>query len=361
MTGRTRLEEHESPVEGRAPGARETPANLPGSPEALLALQRSAGNQATTAMLARMGNDGDGGGQGGGWYLDGTWLRGWLVYLRLMSPPAAPATVTAPGPESGAEIPEGYESESESEDESGYETAPEGEPEVTAQTTAPKAPTPLSDGERRDLITQRRKLEDAAETFERDAAREVRILCHTIDKLLAKTTVSDAELQELEEAIHTTLQRASKGKQKEKRHVTSSSSMETETKTESAPAGRPVVILYGSKIGAAQAGWGSYGDVLAQVIGELTSGGLTLGKDFKPVLRITVGGHWQEGKGGHHFIKVYLDEADMGTGTVIRGYFRYRIFRDRIVLKLVAIVREHGGHDKTEAGNILEFIGEDGT
>jgi hypothetical protein len=196
MTGRTRLEEHESRSEGRAP---ETPASLPGSPQALLALQRSAGNQATAAMLARMGNDGDGGGQGGGWHLDGTWLRGWLVYLRLMNPPAPPVTVTAP--ESGAEIPEGYESESE--DESGYETAPEGEPEVTAQTTAPKASTPLGDGERRELITQRRKLEDAAESFEANAAREARVLCRTIDKLLEKATVSDAELRELERSAPT--------------------------------------------------------------------------------------------------------------------------------------------------------------
>ena len=361
MTGRTRLEEHESRSEGRAP---ETPASLPGPPEALLALQRSAGNQATAAMLARMENDGDGGGQqGGGWYLNGAWLRGWLVYLRLMNPPAPPATA----PDS--------DSESESESESGYETAPEGEPEVTAQTTAvtqqatapsavpsiamPTASAPIGDGERRDLITQRRKLEAAAESADKRAARELRTLCYAIDGLLAKPTVADADLRELEQQIKAALEesRKQKGKEREKERVTSSSSNEAES------GGRqlPVDVLMGGAMGD-QSRWPNR-DVLQREMTTMAAGsGVTLGTDGQPVITLGVRAHWQQAHdNGQHFVKVYIDEAEMGGGTRMRAYFRYRVVNRRLVLKLVAIREEHGGVNRTVVGNWADVISPDGT
>ena len=98
--------------------------------------------------------------------------------------------------------------------------------------------------------------------------------------------------------------------------------------------------------------------MVGQVIGEMRDGRVTLGPDFKPQLAgLSVRAHWQQGD-PQNFIKVYLDAEDRGAGTQMRGYFRYKVFADRLVIKFVAIRKEHGGKDTTMFGDHTEVVSE---
>jgi hypothetical protein len=122
---------------------------------------------------------------------------------------------------------------------------------------------------------------------------------------------------------------------------------------------RPVVIQYGT-IGSDAAGWGEYGHVVERVIGEMRAGRVTLGPDFKPQLAgLSVRAHWQQGD-SQNFIKVYLDAEDRGAGTQMRGYFRYKVVGDSLVIKFVAIRKEHGGGGQgtTLLGDSTEVVSE---
>lgn len=46
---------------------------------------------------------------------------------------------------------------------------------------------------------------------------------------------------------------------------------------------------------------------------------------------------------GRDVIKVYLDQKERGAGSVVRGYFRFRVVTGTLFLKLVAITQEHRG------------------
>jgi hypothetical protein len=359
-TGRARLEQVRRPEadatadEGHRAGA---PPAAPVTPQDLLTLQRSVGNQAATAVLARMGDDKDDDDEGGGGF--GAYLYSWLTYFTgywsSPAPAATSTTDTAPATQTITQEPVATQPAAPVI----AQVAPVQAPPPPPPATAPPAPAPLSAYERADLRTAERKLSDLVPTLTDPTLRgQFRRVCTQIEGVLAAQTVTDSAYTGVHDAIRdawTALEEARK-----KAAEASATQTETSQATATATVRRPVHVVFGTAIGADEGDWGDYGEVVARVVDEMRNDRVTFGPDHKPQLALSVKGHWQQGE-GQHFIKVYLDAEDMGGGTRIRGYFRYRIFHDRVVIKFVAIRREHSGKNTTLLGNHEETIGADGS
>lgn len=361
MAGRSRVQQRRSPPGGRSTDPRSQAApGEPSSPEALLALQRSAGNQATAAMLARMGNGQEADqAQGGGWGL-GAYLYSWLEYFHVVSPQAPATATTDDGTEAG-EAP----------------TAPATQPAVTTAQApvnaqpvnalpAPTAPNPasapLSPGEKAALRTEARKLEAKLESAaDRTVVQAIRNACRLIARALEVDSVSDALYKEVDEAVRAAKDAVEAAQKPAKRSTRSVSSSSEQEATEDAAEEMPVDVRTSGAMGD-PATW-PHRDVVEREMTRMTSGGVSLGGDGKPVIALGVRAHWQASGTGprQHFVKVYIDEAVMGGSTRMRAYFRYRVVNGTLVLKLVAIREEHGGVNRTLAGNLDDLIGPDGT
>jgi len=337
------------------------PTGAPLSPQALLALQRTAGNHAATAVLARQNGESDEATKKSGGGL-GSWLYGWVTWMTGSAPATQAATPVATAAEP---VPEDTE---EAEPATVTATTPQPATDATPETTAPppievpvvsaKATEPLSTYERADLRTASRKLSARVAALT-DAKLKVRVnkVCEQIDSLLDADSITDDRVKKVQHEISgafAAIEKARSAADAARGGTASPSAAATTT------ASLPVQVLFGAAIGDDKGGWGEYGDVVAQVVSEMRAGRVTLGSDFKPQLALSVKGHWQAGD-PQNFIKVYLDAADVGGGTQMRGYFRYKIFSDRLVIKLVAIRKEHGGKDTTVLGDHTELVSGTGT
>ena len=311
-------------------------------------------------MLARMGNGQEADqAQGGGWGL-GAYLYSWLEYFHVVSPQAPARAITEDGTEA-EEAP----------------TAPATQPAVTTAQApvnaqpvnaqpvnaqpAPTASAPLSPGERAALRTEARKLEAKLESAaDRSVVQAIRNACRLIARALEVDSVSDALYKEVDEAVRAAkdaVEAAQKPAKRSTRSVSSSSEQEATEEAEE----MPVDVRTGGAMGDA-ATW-PHRDVVEREMTRMTSGGVSLGNDGKPVIALGVRAHWQAPDKGprQHFVKVYIDEAEMGGSTRMRAYFRYRVVNGTLVLKLVAIREEHGGVNRTLVGNLDDLIGPDGT
>src|SRR5918998_1141606 len=105
MAARTRFEEVPRPREA-APAADvprpHVPTGAPLSPQALLALQRTAGNHAATAVLARQNGENDEAPKKSGGGL-GSWLYSWVTWMTGSAPATQAATPVATAAEPVAE------------------------------------------------------------------------------------------------------------------------------------------------------------------------------------------------------------------------------------------------------------------
>jgi hypothetical protein len=369
MAGRTRFEEVPRPQQ-TAPAVEvprpDVPAGAPLSPQALLALQRTAGNQAATAVLARQDGENDAGPKKSGWGL-GSWLYGWVTWMTGSASATQTPTPVATAAEPVAEETEEAEAETVTTPQPTTEVAQEAPTETTAPppieapvvaAEARKTTEPLSKYERVDLQTASRKL-SARVSAMTDAKLKARVgkVCEQIDSLLDADTITDDQVKKVQHEISGAFAAIEKARTAAK---AAQGGTATATAAATATASLPVQVLFGTAIGGDKGGWGDYGDVVAQVVSEMRAGRVTLGSDFKPQLALSVKGHWQQGD-PQNFIKVYLDAADVGGGTQMRGYFRYKIFSDRLVIKFVAIRKEHGGKDTTVLGDHTELVSDTGT
>jgi hypothetical protein len=324
-------------------------AHAPLTPQGMLSLQRTVGNQAATAVVARKpqpqqqeASQQGGGGTGG--YLHGwlVWLFAWFAWLTRNAQRQAPVAVEA-GPGATPAPPPVAAPKA---------VAEEAPSSTTASVVTAKEQR-ISEYERGELRTMYRKLLGKVVEME-DVKLQARLdkLSEEIEPLLVPGTVVTVDkLEKVEHEIgniHRAMEKASQP---------SAGESSTEPAVTDAEGRRPVVIQYGTKIGSSAAGWGDYGHVVERVIEEMRDGGVTLGPDFKPKLALSVRGHWQQGD-TQHFIKVYLDAEDRGAGTQMRGYFRYKVAGDRLVIKFVAIREEHGGKPTTLFGDLAEVVSE---
>ena len=328
-------------------------AHAPLAPQGMLALQRTVGNQAAIVVVARKPQPQQQqeapqqGGGGSGGYLHGwlVWLFAWFAWLTRNAQRQAPVAVEAapvaeptPPPVAAPKA-----------------VAEEAPPPTTAPVITAKEPLVISEYERGELRTKFRKLLGEFDETE-DARLQIRVdqLSEEIEPLLGRgTSVPVDKLKKVEhdiDNIYRAIEKASASQPK----TGESSKKPAVTNAEGR---RPVEIeiQYGTKIGSSAAGWGKYGHVVERVIGEMRDGRVTLGPDSKPKLGLSVKGHLQD-----NFIKVYLDAEDRGAGTQMRGYFRYKVVRDRrlVIIKLVAIRKEHGGKDTTVFGDYTEVVSE---
>jgi hypothetical protein len=227
-----------------------------------------------------------------------------------------------------------------------------------APTIPAPAGAPLTAGEKTELRKQLGKLEDALESLDdKLLAREIRKACRLIEGVLQATTVSSARLTEVNDSIaevSTTIAKVSKAAQRSTRNTSSSSQAAADE-----PDVLPVDILVGGAM-ANRDKW-PYREIVEREMTTMVNGGVWLGSDGTPSLSLGVRGHWQPGDKPPHFIKIYIDEAEMGKRTKMRAYFRYRVVNGHLVIKLVAICEEHRSVEKTLVGDKDDVIGDDGT
>jgi hypothetical protein len=327
-------------VNATTPAAR---AHAPLTTHGMPALQRTVGNQAALVVVAprkpqpqqqQQAPQQGGGGTGGylyGWLV---WFFAWFAWFTRNAQQQAPVAVEAAEP-----VPEPT-------------PPPVAAPATSTPVVTAKEQPVISEYERAQLRTRFRKLLGGVDEMGGAKLRaRVDKLSEEIEPLLEPGTVVTVDkLEKLEHDIGNIYRAIEK--------ASASQPEAGESSTEPAVTNegqRSVVIQYGAKIGSSVAGWGEYGHVVERVIGEMRDGRVTLGPDFTPKLGLSVKGHLQGS-----FIKLYLDAEDRGAGTQMRGYFRYKVVGDRLLIKFVAIREEHGGGGQgaTIFGDSTELVSE---
>jgi hypothetical protein len=196
------------------------------------------------------------------------------------------------------------------------------------------------------LTTMQRKLTALAETAsESDLRSQARKLISAVEKILGSTTKpADDILDSIEHDIEKLF--ASLKIKPGKREKTDENNNTTPDPDSDGPKQR-IKIIKSTNMASATI----YANEIAEVIDSMQNGGLSFGAQLQ--VSLNLGGGYKAHTQGRDLIKVYLDARTMGKGSVVRGIFRYRRIGNLVVVKLIAIIIEHGkSHIVVQAGDL---------